>query len=348
MGNHKLPGSRAAALLCIVWIAASCGAADATHGRFTVVTAALDPQPWLSVDVSPRFDALAEYDFVADPRFDAEVVPYLEERGVADPDDQIARVRADFHNLAHALTVLFETDPEVVAEMTMPPAFTELFDGDDLQVDHVGRELFGPLPFYLGAMRATAPDLRLEHVPLEAGDYVTRDGDLLFPSTGVVLDLRAVDPSLSGVTVGRIYFRDAGSETSDRCIELFQSARIDGTDPQDDAFTLARIAVLYADLDARLGDRIDFDRVDGFVSQDGAIPPVVPISHVALRADDVETVYEVQRRSERDETGNVRPYVDEVTYNEADRSTNAKIVVRAPGPVPVFNRIVEVVHYGEP
>ncbi|MEM8661984.1 MAG: hypothetical protein AAGF35_13955 [Pseudomonadota bacterium] len=321
--------------------------AEQTESRVGVAALVTETKNWLSVEATPRFAALVNYDFKADPEFARTVVPYLRERGVLDEEQQVKRIRADFYNLGHALTVMFAVDPQAILSEALPADFFQLFDSDNREIDHVGRELFGPLSFYLAIMQRLAPSMGLTHAPLPAGDYVTNQGDLVFPSTGVIQDLREIDPALSGVTVGRIYFHEKGADSA-RCVELFQSATMKATDPQQDDFMLARSANLYAGVDAVLYGLIDLHRREGFVSQQGTIPLVSPLSHIALRVRDIDTVYAAQRYAKQDSSGLVQPYIDKVSFNAADASTNSKVLIRNPGPLPLFNTIVEIVHYQTP
>ncbi|MEM8563104.1 MAG: hypothetical protein AAGF57_12755 [Pseudomonadota bacterium] len=321
--------------------------ADQTEGRVGVATLVTGTKNWLTIEASPRFAALVNYDFKADAEFAHTVVPYLQARGIRDEEQQFRRIRADFYNLGHALTVMFEVDPQAILSEALPADFFQLFDSNNRAIDHVGRELFGPLSFYLAIMQRLAPSMGLTHEPLPAGDYVTSQGDLVFPSTGVIQDLREIDPTLSGVTVGRIYFHEKGADTA-RCVELFQSATIQAANPQSDDYMLARSANLYAGVDAVLYELIDLHRREGFVSQQGKIPLVSPLSHIALRVSDIDTVYAAQRYAQQDRSGLVQPYIDKVSFNAADGSTNAKVLIRNPGPLPLFNTIIEIVHYQTP
>ena len=327
-------------LACIVYSAS----AAQPHSRADVAAIVMGTKSWLTVQASPRFAPLINYDFVSDPSYMKTVVPYLEARGIDNSDEQIRRVSADLYNLGQALTVMFEANAEAILSAVLPADFMSLFDPQDRAIDHVGRELFGPLPFYLGIMQSTAPQLSLTHVALSAAEYVTPSGDLVFPSTGVIKDLREVDPALSGVTVARIYFREAPRATA-RCVELFQAATLAGEDPQQDSYMLARMANLYASQDATLYKQIDVQRREGFVGLNGAIPLVSPLSHIALQVADIDAVYAAQRYAEQDDSGWVRPYIDKVSFNPADGSSNAKLLIRSPGKLPLYNTIVEIVHY---
>ena len=158
---------------------------------------------WLGCAPSPRFAPLIELSTNSLPS------AYLKARGAAD-DLTIQRlVSEDFFHIAHALSLLFEHDANTILQDLLGDYFP-LIAGQNHQIDHVGRELFGPLSFYLPLLEQIAPRLGLIYL-----------SDLTFASTTVAEELQRRDPGLKGVTIARVYFQNlADSRTG--CIELFQ------------------------------------------------------------------------------------------------------------------------------
>lgn len=296
---------------------------------------------WLGVESAPRFIALAQYPFTADPDYQTIVIPYLMSRGVSDSETMALLVRSDLYNLAQALSLLFERDESVVMQSQLPSALLAYFPGNHLQIDHVGRELFGPITFYMKVLMTLADELQLRHIPKYQSANSTNEGNILFPSTAVVLEIQKYNPSLQEVAIGRIYFEaqhSSGSAILDKCLELFQVARVDNSAAQPLENTLLRMANLYADSNLALFNAI--------MAPGAAIPQRYPIGHISVATDDKATVYLVHEAIVNDSIAGVRAYIDEVGYNPADGSTNTKLVSRASEDYPIFNRIVEVVHYG--
>lgn len=134
----------------------------------------------------------------------------------------------DLSRISQALSLLFEQQP---AEF-LPPFlgnYFSLLDGLSWEMDHVGRELYAPISFYLPLLKRRAEEWGLAYL-----------GELIFPSVAVVQDLQNSDPNLKGVTVGRIYFQHVGKGFL-RSLELFQAAPLDEKDPQSLQATTDRI-----------------------------------------------------------------------------------------------------------
>lgn len=234
-------------------------------------------------------------------------------RGVNDELAIRAFFYEDLHRVASALSLLFECEPTSILKNLLGE-YDILVKDFTPQIDHVGRELFGPISFYLPLLEQAAPHLGL-----------TKLTHLIFPSTQVVKVLQEHDPTVRGVTIGRIYFQsqDFGCV---RSIELFQASLQDGTHPQDVSATKERISLLSA-------------------SKKGST--LMPIDHISIELNKIEEVQSIHSRLHELASETLKPYLKEVSHNPGDGSTQTKAAMRD-SPEDPFNRIVEFVHYARP
>ncbi len=327
------------------------GAYNSGHSVKTTVqqrTGSSDTIEWLDVTVDARFQPLINYDFQHREDYHLKVIPYLKGRGI-DAQNKIEMfVKVDLYNLAHALTIIFEMDRNIILQQIMPLHLFQVIQDVESEIDHVGRELFGPLDFYLDILREQAESLKLNHIILPEGNNVSENGDIVFQSVQVVQALRQTDNHLKGVTIAKIYLKDIQSPSTKGCLELFQVALRDCSSPQNYRFTLARLANLYAnENNGRIYKMIDRDINKGYITEDGKIPLVTPVCHISIRARDVQTVYDVHKAAKDDKTGMIMLYLDKVSTNPGDGSVNTKIAIRSDLGTPLYNKIIEVAHFDE-
>jgi hypothetical protein len=306
----------------------------ADNSGYSSPAAALGAQPthqkwWLDITPDDRFSPLIGCNLRRRESYRRDVVPYLRARGVAD-DLMIEQfVRLDLEHLAHALTVVFSSDHEVVLKSIMPDHLYLVINEVNPIIDHVGRELFGPIDFYLEVLHDLAPRLGLDHQPLPPGDKITSNGDAVFQSVQVVEALRQFDPDLEGVTIAKIFFAERDRPSATGCLELFQPALRDGSAPQCHRHTVERLANLHSD-----------------TSEGGAtLSMQPPICHISIEAPDVDTVHAIHDVAKTDTSGMLMPYVDRVVENRGDHSTNTKLSVKSHPDSPLFNKIIEVVYH---
>lgn len=283
---------------------------------------------WLDVAPGPAFAALMGADVRSRPDFGSVVVPYMNQRGVEDEEAIEDYARIDLAHLAQAFTILFAADHNQILSSMMPDHLYQVIHDVRPTIDHVGREIFGPIDFYLSILHDLADDLGIVHDPLSAGPNVTERGDMVFGSVQVVEALHQFDPDLQGVTIGRTAFTSAADPSHTCCVELFQPSLRDNSAPQPYGRTLERMSNLHAESN-RAGDGLSLEP---------------PICHISIRAPRVETVYELHEVAKSDATGMVMPYVENVAVNPADGSTNTKISIRHSVDNPVYNQIIEIVH----
>jgi hypothetical protein len=268
---------------------------------------------WIECSVADRFAPFNELPISSIPGYRERAIPYFQARGVTDESSYEDYIRQDLAHIAHALNILFEQDHEQILRHWLGRHFS-LLDGYHLEIDHVGRELLGPLSFYLPLLDKLASPLRLLHVR-----------DMVFPSTQVVKVLREHDPDLQGVTIGRVYFQDLIHDKNG-CLELFQPSPVDEQCPQTVEATLTRQALL---VDLKNSARL------------------TPIDHLAIKLDSVENVQSIHRRIFELASDTLQPNQREVSYNPGDRSTQTKVLLRDSVDTP-FNKIIEFVYYGQP
>ena len=283
---------------------------------------------WLDVAPDPAFAALMECDIRDRPDFRSVVIPYLNRRGVEDEEAIENYVLIDLAHLAQAFTILFAADHDKILRSMMPDHLYRVIHDVRPTIDHVGREIFGPIDFYLSIVHDCAADVGIVHDPVPDGPNVTQQGDMVFGSVQVVEALRQFDPDLQGVTIGRTAFRSAADPSQSCCVEVFQPSLRDNSAPQTYDRTLERMANLHAE-SASAGDGL-------------SVEP--PICHLSIRAPQVEPVYELHEVAQTDTTGMLMPYVENVAVNPADGSTNTKISIRSSIDNPVYNKIIEIVH----
>ncbi len=237
-------------------------------------------------------------------------LPYFKARGV-DSEDEIEKyIGEDLFHIGQALGVLFKKDPkEVLADFL--GSYLSLLDGTDYQIDHVGRELYGPLSFYLPVLEKYAHLLGLKCIKQQ-----------VFPSTQVVKVLREQDPDLSGVTIARVYFQNP-SDGKIKCVELFQASSQNERSPQNIRATEERLSLLTA-----TNSGVTFS----------------PIDHLSIQLLTLEEIETVHRRIQELASDTVRPYQKEISHNPGDGSVNTKVLLRDSVEAP-FNKIIEFVHY---
>ncbi|MDR4508195.1 MAG: acyl--CoA ligase [Candidatus Brocadiaceae bacterium] len=301
---------------------------------------------WLDVSISPKFQPLANYDYRQLKDYHLKVIPYLKNRGIEDDAGINKFVMFDLNTLAHALTIIFESDKNIVLQSILPSNLFRILENLDLKIDHVGRELFGPLEFYLNILREQSDKLELEHIALPEGENVTEYGDIIFQSVQVVEALRHFDQHLKGVTIGKIYFKNNQDQKSTGCLELFQVAPRDGSSPQNYRYTLARLANLYANPNRGQTDKM-FNRSinKGYITDDGKIPLVTPICHISIKVNELQTVYDFHNAAKNDKSGMIILYLDKVSSNPGDGSINTKIAIRTNSEIPLYNIIIEVAFF---
>ncbi|MCP5003214.1 MAG: hypothetical protein GY941_04565 [Planctomycetes bacterium] len=311
-------------------------------------TGSTDMVEWLDVNVDARFQPLINYDFQHRADYHLNVIPYLKDRGIVGENKVEMFVKVDLYNLAHALTIIFEMDQNIILQNIMPLHLFQVIQDVESEIDHVGRELFGPLDFYLDILREQAERLKLNHIVLPEGKNVSEYGDIVFQSVQVVKALRHTDKQLKGVTIAKIYLKDNKNPSTKGCLELFQVALRDRSFPQNYRFTLARLANLYANVNNwRIYKIIGRDINKGYITEDGKIPLVTPVCHISIRARDVKTVHDVHKAAMDDKTGMIMLYLDRVSTNPGDGSVNTKIAIRSDLDIPLYNKIIEVAHFDE-
>jgi len=265
---------------------------------------------WLGCAPADRFSALTRLSFQSLPGYSEQLVPYLIARGVPDDKTMEDLIHEDFFNLAQALSLLFESDSTCVLQRLLGEHFS-LIEGSNPQIDHVGRELYGPLSFYLPLLSQIASQLGLIH-----------QHAIVFPSTQVVKVLQQHDPSLKGVTIGRVYFQslDQGKRG---CLELFQASPQDEKNPQNVEATIQRLSLLTKSADPS---------------------SIIPIDHLSIELNSVAEVQRIHERIHNLASNTLIPNQKEVSHNPGDGSTQTKAVMRDSIEAP-FNKIVEFVHY---
>ncbi len=308
-------------------------------------TSSKDMNEWLDVSVDARFQPLINYDFQHRPDYNLKVIPYLKDRGIVGRIKVEMFVKVDLYNLAHALTILFARDQSIILQQIMPPHLFRVLQDVESEIDHVGRELFGPLDFYLDILREQAERLKLNHIVLPEGKNVSEHGDIVFQSVQVVQALQHFDKHLKGVTIAKSYFKDK-QEGSTGCFELFQVALRDNSFPQDYRFTLARMANLYANANSKgIYKKIEDDINKDCIFEDGNIPVFTPVCHISIRANDVQTVHDFHKTAKDDKTGMIILYLDKVSTNPGDGSINTKIAIGSDLGIPLYNKIIEVAYF---
>lgn len=265
---------------------------------------------WLGCFPSGRFLALTNLDLKSLSGYQEHLVPYLMKRGVSNDVSMETLVREDLFHLAHALSVLFEKETKKILQ-NMLGNYIFLIEGYRLQIDHIGRELFGPLSFYLPLLKRMAPQLGLIYLK-----------DLVFPSTQVLKKLQQHDSSLQGVTIGRAYFQNINNGII-KCLELFQASFKDGKFPQNIEATKDRLSLLTK-------------------SQSNSL--ITPIDHLSLELNTIEEVEFIHNRIHDSSSETLLPYHEKISYNPGDGSTQTKALMRH-SKTACLNRIIEFVYY---
>jgi hypothetical protein len=163
-----------------------------------------------------RFNSLLELS-IREPH------PYFAARGVEE-SEMNDYFQKDLFRIAEGLDMLFEKEG-VIDEFL--GEYRHLLDGFEAELDHVGRELYGPISVYLPLLESIAPELHLKYLH-----------SLVFPSTEVVKRLQSQDPALKGVTIARIFLE----EKKIRSLELFQPSLKDEKQPQHIQGTIDRLS----------------------------------------------------------------------------------------------------------
>ncbi len=243
----------------------------------------------------------------SDPRHHDQFVSYFKARGVLVESKMHGYIQTDLSNLVRDLNLLFKENHDDIINVYLGSHVTVL-GSSKRHMDHIGRELFGPIQIYLNWLTELAPKLGLKYLRHQ-----------VFPSTQVVKVLQSQDPNVRGVTIGRIYFSALG-HSQIGALELFQVALLNGDHPQDIRHTFERV---YSSGDSK----------------------VVPIEHVSIELNSIEAVNGVQKHlSERaQQDASLKLYQESVSYNPGDGSTNTKFIIEGAGK----KKIVELVHYGD-
>lgn len=267
-------------------------------------------QEWLTSIPASCFSLLSNLSPQSIEGYQEKLAPYLRARGVSDDGAIEDFVHQDLLHMAHALSILFEQDPINVLSHFLGEQYY-LIEGYHTHIDHVGRELFGPLSFYLPLLARVADQLGLIHLR-----------HIVFPSTQVVKELQRYDPDLRGVTIARIYFQNI-CDGKIRCLELFQAAPLDEEYPQNIEATKARLLSLTESCSSSLQS---------------------PIDHLALELSKVEDVEKMHQHIHGQASENLKLCQERVSYNPGDGSTQTKMLLKD-GNAAVFNKIIEFVHY---
>ncbi len=268
------------------------------------------PTAWFAQEPSDRFMPMTQLIDRPQSDFFEKAVPYLKARGVSDEADMANFIRQDLLHIEQALSVLFEQDSKVVLQAFLGDRFF-LIENTRFEIDHVGRELYGPLSFYLPLIEESAPRLGLTCIRQH-----------VFPSTQVVKVLREQDPNLSGVSIARVYFQNNG-DGKIKCLELFQAGSSDEQSPQSIQATQERLSLLSA------------DKSDASFS---------PIDHLSIEFATIEEIERIHGSIQEFASETLMPYQKEISHNPGDRSTNTKVLIRDSAKAP-FNKIIEFVHY---
>ena len=280
---------------------------------------------WLDIRPSERFTPLIDLNLARRVSYRERVVPYLNRRGVDDSVMVEQLVRIDLGHIAHALTVLFDTNHASVLQSMLPSSVSSLVSGREPVIDHVARELFGPLDFYLEILSEMAPRLGLEHLIHSPEEDVTGHGDAVYQSIEVLAALRRFDPDLDGVTIAEALFRDTDRPSHRGCLELIQPADRAGLHPQCHRHTIERMTNLLTE------------------SGGTGLPLQPPICHLGVKAPDDTIVVQIHDAARHDTSGMVLPPVEPVP-DTAGPGTSTRLSIRATPDAPVYNRIIEVAH----
>ncbi|WP_298768591.1 hypothetical protein [uncultured Shewanella sp.] len=307
-------------------------------------SAILAPHAWLGVALADRFRPLADYDFEQDPDYQKGVIPYLQTRGVQDQVLARRLVKADCYNLAQALSVLYSANQYQFFKQVLPMSLLEKVR-NNAHIDHVGRELFGPIDFYFKVLMQLSPRLGLKHHKLPSGVNVTKQGNLLFLSTSVVKEIARYNSNVKAVGIGRIYFSPLKGNALLGNLELFQLADLNRQYAQPYENTLIRMANLYVDSTQGL-----YPFVKGFGPEDQVnIPHRFPIGHFAIEVNKISVLKAILTLVQREKLVPITLFSDEIAYNSGDGSRNLKLVLSPPTLAaqakPFFNRIIEFVQY---
>lgn len=267
-------------------------------------------QKWLGCFPGDHFLFLTRLSLQSVPEYQEQLVPYLMKRGIFDAIEMEILVRQDLFHIAHAFSVLFEQDSLILLQNMMGVYFS-LMKGYRVHIDHVGRELYGPLSFYLPVLKRMAPKLGLIHL-----------NDVQFPSTQVVKILQQQDPFLQGVTIARSYFQNV-DHGKIRCLELFQTSLQDGLLPQKIETSKERLSLLTEPCSHSM---------------------LTPIDHLSLELNTVEDVQCIHDRIYDLSSETLMPYQEKISYNPEDGSTQTKVLMRN-SRATSFNKIIEFVYY---
>jgi hypothetical protein len=262
-------------------------------------------QKWIACIYSNRFEPLTKL-----PKPFDQTIPYFQARGVSDEKIIEDLICTDLLHMAHGLSLLFEQDQTNILQNYLGDYFF-LLEGCNAKIDHVGKELLGPLSFYLPLLKKMAPKLNLIYLR-----------DLVFPSTQVVKILQQDDSTLQGVTIGRAYFQSPETGAIG-CLELFQAAPLDEKKPQNIQATQERISLL---------------------SSSNKNSPLSPIDHISIELSRVEQVQKIHENIHKLASETLKPNQKEISHNPGDGSTQTKVLLRNSKEAS-YNKIIEFVHY---
>lgn len=269
-------------------------------------------QYWLGCYPSARFLHFVDDSLKSIPKHYQKITSYFVDRGVTDRDEIKLFIQKDLLHIAQAFTILFEEDLEQIKKEHLRE-YEDLIDGYEAKIDHVGRELFGPLSFYLPLLNKMAPKIGLNYLK-----------HIIFPSIQVLKVLQKEDSSLQGLTVARVYFKNNDNGLI-KCLELFQASSKDEKWPQKIEFTNKRVSQL---------------------TKAKKHSTIIPIDHLSIELNRIEDVKCIHDSIYHRSSDTLMPYENEISFNPADGSLQTKVLLRDSKEVN-FNRIVEFVYYLE-
>ncbi|WP_330924081.1 hypothetical protein [Candidatus Sororendozoicomonas aggregata] len=295
----------------------------------------VEARDWLGIAPAATFN-LRYYAIKQDKRYVEKVIPYFHARGVKDRSTIDHLVALDLRAIDQALTLLFaRPHSEVIKRLVQNDIPGMRLEAH--RIDHVGRELFGPMDVYLQILSEQSAKLGLRHDKYPPGKGVTKEGNLIFPSVQVVEVFRKTDPQVVGVTIGRIFFTVNGDPATKAGLELFQASALNNQNPQSIEATLQRQASLFM-----TASEMALLQKKGEASVQ-RLPE--PVAHLAIALPNSKQVYAIHNRLGKAQSKTMKLYGAQVAYNPGDNSTNTKFALRDNYPRAPFNRIIELISY---
>lgn len=297
-----------------------------------LITELENGQSWLTVN-SAAFRLSETVVAIGSGEAYKQLVGYFAERGITHEETVKRLIRLDLMHIEQALGMLFHTPTGLISEL-----LSELgIKGDCVsacRVEHVGRELLGPVDIYLKYLTEQAPSLGLHHDPFTRNG-ATVEGNLIFNSTQVVASLQKLDANLSGVTIGRIYFKPASGPNASSGLELFQASAMSNHRPQHILYSLKRLASLVTAENRPAAEKAD-KPVTGHCH--------TAVGHIAIEVPEKQTLETLLQQARLAQHGNITLYQDRISFNPADGSHNVKVVINDAMPHR-SQRIVEFIFY---